>query len=222
MSCLGRVTYCARMSDSVRVVRWDGPAYERLIAEGWLVDSTSWGARLRLDGERAERLRNLVRTYRDRGVTVEELSSGEAALVVELENITFDDYPQTAATVHEQLTAEAAADLFVEGRVFAVRRGGQVVAVTAAFVQDGLVETRFTSVHPDHRRQGLATLVKAASVLAFAEQGHTWFGTGGAGSNTASRAMNEAVGYVITETWHTLVPPLEPERSPVARLRAQA
>lgn len=124
-----------------------------------------------------------------------------------LESVTFYDYPQTAATVHEPLTFESAGDLFVEGRVFAVRRHGQVVAVTAAYLHGGLVETRFTSVHPDHRRQGLATLVKAGSVLAFAEQGHTWFGTGGAASNTASRAMNEAVGYEITETWHTLIPP---------------
>ena len=74
---------------------------------------------------------------------------------------------------------------------------------------DDLIETDFTAAHPGHRRRGLGTAVKAASVLARAHDGATRFGTGGADSNVASLAMNRAVGYQITETWHTYrrVPP---------------
>lgn len=149
-----------------------------------------------------------MRGHRERGVDVEELTVADATQVAALEHVTWADYPQTPATYREPLTDEDAATLFAQGRVFGIRRGGRLAAVTAIGPQGDVIETHFTSVHPDHRRQGWATVVKAASVLAYAETGHTWFGTGGAGTNEGSIGMNEAVGYEITEVWHTLVPPL--------------
>lgn len=166
------------------------------------------GGRLRLDSGAIEKLRERVRrAHRDHGVDVEELGVADAAQVAALETVTFRDYPQTQATYREPLTEADAAEVFAKGRVFGIRRNGQLVAVTATSRQGDLIETDFTSVHPDHRRQGLAAAVKAASILANADAGHTWFGTGGAGTNAGSIGMNEAVGYEITETWHTLVPP---------------
>ena len=44
-------------------------------------------------------------------------------------------------------------------------------------------------------------------MLAHAADGATLFGTGGASVNAASLAMNRAVGYEITETWHTYAEP---------------
>ncbi len=79
--------------------------------------------------------------------------------------------------------------------------------MTATAERGDLVETHFTSVHPDHRRQGLAAVVKDASVLTYAAEGSQWFGTGGAGTNAESIGMNKAVGDEITETWHTFLPP---------------
>ncbi len=52
--------------------------------------------------------------------------------------------------------------------------------MTAVLGGSERVETEFTSVAVDHRRRGLATAVKAASVLALADEGHRLFGTGGA------------------------------------------
>ncbi|USQ76796.1 GNAT family N-acetyltransferase [Ornithinimicrobium cryptoxanthini] len=152
--------------------------------------------------------------HREHGVDVEELTVADAPQVAALESVTFSDYPQTQATYREPLTEAGAAGLFADGRVFGIRRNGQLIAVTATSAQGDLTETHFTSVHPDHRRQGLATVVKAASILANADAGHTWFGTGGAGTNAGSIGMNEAVGYEITETWHTLVPPRSDDRLP--------
>lgn len=148
-----------------------------------------------------------MRAHREQGVDVEELTVADAPQVAALESVTFRDYPQTHATYREPLTEADAAGLFADGRVFGIRRNGRLLAVTATSQQGKLTETHFTSVHPDHRRQGLATAVKATSILANAEAGRTWFGTGGAGANAGSIGMNEAVGYEITETWHTLVPP---------------
>lgn len=65
------------------------------------------------------------------------------------------------------------------------------------------------TTHPAHRRRGLAAAVKAASVAAGVRAGHRLFGTGGAAVNAGSLAMNQAVGYEVTERWVTLVPPGE-------------
>jgi hypothetical protein len=62
-------------------------------------------------------------------------------------------------------------------------------------------ETEFTSVARAYRRQGLSIAVKGASIVAFASEGASVFGTGGAAVNAASIAMNESLGYVLTERW---------------------
>jgi len=58
-------------------------------------------------------------------------------------------------------------------------------------------------VHPHLRRIGLAASLKAAPVLAHAHAGWRAFATGGADINKASAAMSTAVGYRVTEVWHT-------------------
>jgi hypothetical protein len=85
---------------------------------------------------------------------------------------------------------------------------GEVVAVTVTEPRGDRLETGFTSVHPAHRRRGLAAAVKAASVLAGIADGWAVFGTGGDAVNAGSLAMNVAVGYTIEEHWATLAPPV--------------
>jgi hypothetical protein len=64
-------------------------------------------------------------------------------------------------------------------------------------------ETQFTSVLSAYRGKGLGKAVKAASILALAEDGVRLFGTGGAAVNEASLGANRALGYTIEERWRS-------------------
>ncbi|GIJ00582.1 hypothetical protein CLV28_1180 [Sediminihabitans luteus] len=210
------------------------PRVPSLLADGWVVVAESWGARLRLrsdadlDPARAALARAVAA-----GVVVEELTGDDVPdEVAALEALTHPDYPQTPATPHTLLGADDVAALVRDGvRFFGARAahgGGSgarpdgpgaedarwtssaprpvpaLTAVTGVRREGERAETEFTSVHPDHRRDGLATAVKAASVLALAAEGVRVLGTGGAQVNAASVRMNERLGYVLEERWLTL------------------
>lgn len=189
------------------VLRSDDPRCAELEKSGWLLVATSWGARLAVSSEVVGRLEALVSKVADSGVAVRELTLEDAGAVQHLDRLTARDYPGGVATAHEALDGVGAQAIFARGRVFGAEYAGTLVAVTVTEDAGDRVETTFTAVHPDHRGRGLATSVKAASVLAHVAAGATTFGTGGASVNTASLAMNRAVGYRITETWHTYAAP---------------
>ncbi|CAM3773668.1 GNAT family N-acetyltransferase [Occultella aeris] len=191
------------------VIRSDDPRCAELEGAGWTVVATSWGARLRVTPALLEGLGQVVAGAGQSGTRIRELTVSDADAVLRLDAATAADYPGGIATSHEPLDAAGARDLFTRGRVFGAEHDGVLVAITATEEVGALVETAFTAVDPSHRGQGLATAVKAASVLAHAADGAALFGTGGASVNTASLAMNRAVGYEITETWHTYRPPAE-------------
>lgn len=194
------------MAESELVLRADDPRCRQAEADGWEVVATSWGARLELDpGDEGllARLRHRADPARAPSYRVREVVAHDIPQLVELDARTATDYPGGAATHHEPLDEAAARALLDRGRAWGIWYGEALVALTVTFLVEGRVETDFTAVHPDHRGRGLATAVKATSVLAHAEQGRTLFGTGGADGNLASLAMNRAVGYRITETWHT-------------------
>lgn len=189
-----------------RVLRADDPEASVLREGGWRVVAESWGARLRLgdppDPLDLARLRGLVATAADAGYDVRELTAADRPAVAGLEAATAADYPSTPATDAPARTVDRLAEL--GARCFGARAEGRLVAVTAVLGGSERVETEFTSVAVDHRRRGLATAVKAASVLALADEGHRLFGTGGAAVNAGSLAMNAAVGYEVTERWLSL------------------
>lgn len=185
------------------VLRSDDPRCAELEAAGWRVVATSWGARLQVSPALLPRLASLVDRAVGSGAVVRELGAPDATAVLGLDAATAPGYPGGVATSHEPLDEAGARALFARGRVFGVEYAGALVAVTVTQDVGDRVETEFTAVHPDHRGRGLATAVKAASVLAHAADGASLFGTGGAAVNAASLAMNRAVGYEITETWHT-------------------
>jgi len=189
-----------------QVIRSDDPRGADLAAAGWRVVASSWGARLKVTPGLPGRLRDVVAAV-DGGVVIRELEVADSAAVLALDAATAADYPGGVATSHEPLDAASAHDLLARGRVFGAEYAGALVAVTVTSRVGDRVETGFTAVHPEHRGRGLASAVKAASVLAHAEDGAVLFGTGGASTNAASLAMNRAVGYEITETWHTYAPP---------------
>lgn len=185
------------------VLRSDDPCTRQLEAQGWHQVATSWGARLEFDAANAPRLRRLMTEVDAAGYTLRELVPGDVAQLLMLDRLTAPDYPGGVATRHEALDEPGARALLERGRAWGIWSGTELVALTTTTAVEDRVETEFTTVHPAHRRRGLATAVKAASVLAHAADGATRFGTGGADSNVASLAMNRAVGYRITETWHT-------------------
>jgi GNAT superfamily N-acetyltransferase len=92
-------------------------------------------------------------------------------------------------------------------RFFGASDAEQLVAVSVIGVTAARAETEFTSVHRSYRRRGLAVAVKAASILALADDGIRTFGTGGAQVNSGSIRMNERLGYAIEELWFSLAMP---------------
>ncbi|KQO62751.1 GNAT family N-acetyltransferase [Curtobacterium sp. Leaf261] len=185
------------------------PRAADLAAAGWRVVAESWGARMRLaDPPDLGAARAAVRAATPLGYDVRELGPEWAAAVMDLERATHDDYPAGPATSVPERTEDDVRALWTSGaRVFGAVRGGELVAVTVARPGDDRAETDFTSVRRDHRRQGLAVAVKAASIIALAEDGARVFGTGGAQVNAGSIRMNERLGYRIEERWLSFGPP---------------
>lgn len=190
-----------------QVVREDDPRAAPLLASGWAVAHRSWGARLH-DVD-AARLHTLVAAAEQRGYAITEAGPEANPGIAALEAAVREDYPggpATAPAVHDAAALQALRNGGT--RFFTAVSAGRVVAGTAIRREDGdRAETDFTSVARGHRRRGLAEAVKAASVLALAEEGARVFGTGGAEENPASLAMNARLGYVVTERWLTLVRP---------------
>lgn len=193
---------------AARVLLSTDPECQELEARGWRVRSESWGARLRPTEEDLPRLAHLVNRACAHGYAVRELDPGDAAAIAHLDAATRGDYPQAGpATAHAPVDEAQAAAALETGRAFgALDPGGDLVAVSVTRSTAERIETDFTAVHPEHRRAGLGTAVKAASVLAWWEEGARVFGTGGAQTNPASLAINRAVGYTVTERWLTYVP----------------
>lgn len=189
------------------VLRSDDPRCAELEESGWLLIATSWGARLEVTGKVLGRLEAVVSQAADSGLVIRELTLEDAGAVQHLDRLTAEDYPGGVATARKALDEVGSRGIFARGRVFGADYAGTLVAVTVTEDAGDRVETTFTAVHPGHRGRGLATAVKAASVLAHAAAGATTFGTGGASVNAASLAMNRAIGYRITETWHTYASP---------------
>lgn len=189
------------------VLRSDDSRCQGLEASGWRVVATSWGARLTVSPELLARLPALVACAAAAGFVVRELDVPDAPAVLQLDALTAADYPGGTATSHEPLDEVTVRGLLARGRVFGAEYADALVGVTVTEDVGDRVETEFTVVHPDHRGRGIASAVKAASVLAHAAAGATLFGTGGASVNAASLAMNRAVGYELTETWHTYARP---------------
>jgi hypothetical protein len=199
-----------------RTVRDDDPELSRLLAAGWVVVAESWGARLHL-GEPPDlaRARAAVDAARARGYDVRELLPGEdpavLAQVADLEAATAADYPSSPATDVLARTHDEIARLVGAGsRFFGARGAGRLLAVTAIRRTPERAETDFTSVRAEARRRGLAVAVKGASVIAMAGEGVRVLGTGGAAVNAGSLAMNAHLGYVVTERWLSLHPPVAP------------
>lgn len=186
----------------VRVLRDDDPACAELDAEGWCVVAESWGARLRL-GEPPDltRQHRLVERAARAGVVVHEVGSERADAVRRVLAATAGDFPVGPATPPPAVGEDDVAGFWRAGRVFGAEADGELVGITVVTQDGSYAETELTAVLAEHRGRGIGPAVKAASVIALADDGARLLGTGGAGANHASLAANAAVGYVVEERW---------------------
>jgi hypothetical protein len=188
------------------VLRDDDPRLPEFQSRGWRIVARSWAAQLNAVDVDTERLTALIEGMRGERV-VRELEISDKAAILTLDAATLADYPGGIATLHDALSPEQAT-------VSSTRRGfgvtgpdGGLVAMTFVDINGTKVETDFTVVARKWRRQGLATAVKAASVLALLSEHAESFRTGGSDENIASLAANTSVGYTLDEVWSTLTPP---------------
>lgn len=211
------------MSHEIRILREDDALHDALIRQGWTVVATSWGARLHLDDDAdLAPYRRLVERAQEAGYWVGALGSGEAGQAAALDRAVAGDYPWTPATGHQDLDPEVLARRMEDEGwlVFGARcpaghdgaaqdaaGGGQLVAVTILEPLEQRWEVERTCVASAHRRRGLASAIKAASVLASFERGAGRWGTGGAAVNAGSLAANRALGFELEPLWHSLQAP---------------
>ncbi|MET4052779.1 putative GNAT family acetyltransferase [Frigoribacterium sp. PvP054] len=188
------------------VLRQDSPEAAALLVEGWTVEARSFGALLEADHVDRARLRALA-VAGPSDVTIRELCPDDVDDVLALDSMTAADYPGSVATRHEPFDRSSATP-WPTRRAWGARTSTErLVALTFVDLGERVAETDVTVVHPDHRGRGLAAAVKSASVLALLDAGVVRFRTGGSADNPAIIAANATLGYVVDETWLTLVAP---------------
>lgn len=193
------------MTSAPRVLRVDAPERPHLERTGWVVVARSWGAGLDAAACDRRQLQALVARAEDLG-GVRVLTPDDVEAVLALDAATTGHYPGVATTAHAPLTA-ASATVHAGRRAYGVTQpDGALAAMTFVDVADRRAEVDFTVVATEHRGRGLATAVKAASVLELLEAGVESFRTGGSADNPAILAANRAVGFVVDEEWVTLEP----------------
>lgn len=201
---------CVRLSIvpvNTVVLRDDDERCRSLIDDGWTVTARSWAARLEVTSELSQRWRDALVCLSPRD-TYRELQDADVPAALGLDATTASDYPGGVATAHEHLTAAGASPS-------AGRRGfgvfdckASLVAMTFVDVDDNRAEVDFTVVAQHRRGGGLATTVKAASLLALVRDGVTLVRTGGSEENHRILAVNVALGFQVDEYWLTLSAPL--------------
>lgn len=204
---------------SARFLRQDDPEHAALLAQGWTVAATSWGARLDLAGDSDLAVYDrAVGAARDAGYEVRELASTETAALVDLDTLVAPDFPDTPASHHTPLPLDLAERLARgDWRAFGAWWRGILVALTILYRFEDRWEVDRTAVEAAHRRRGLASAVKASSILTTHAEGARRWGTGGALANEGSLAVNRTLGFHLEPAWHTLLPPAQTPETPAAQ-----
>ncbi|PWJ48138.1 hypothetical protein SAMN06264364_13215 [Quadrisphaera granulorum] len=183
-------------------------------AAGYEVTARSWGASLRVAAVDAPVWRRFVQAAERAAFTMRRLTEADAPALHGLVWACREDFPVTPATpAPEPALPEIAAGLR-SGSVVAhgaFTSSGELVAATSVELSDEppgtVADVEQTVVARSARRRGLATAVKALSVLELGvdagPQGVVEFRTGGAQVNEASLRANRAVGYVLEPLWLT-------------------
>ncbi|KXC04464.1 hypothetical protein MhomT_16250 [Microbacterium hominis] len=177
------------------------PRRDELERIGWVVAARSFGAQLDVDRIDEHKLGVLAAAA---GISTRELVTADIDAVLKLDRSTIEDYPGSIATQHPPLDPHRASPSSARRGFGAFPPSGELVAMTFLDIEGTHAETDFTVVHAQWRRRGIATAVKAASLLALAGEGFTRFRTGGSADNEAIIRANDALGYLRDEEWVTL------------------
>lgn len=146
----------------------------------------------------------LVTTDTCRGLTEDDVPA-----VLALDAAMAGDYPGSVATAHAALSSQSATPTARRPAFGVIEGDGELVAMTFVDIEadPAWAEVDFTVVARHRRRQGLATAVKAASLLDLMERGVTDVRTGGSDDNRGIIAANEALGFRVDEHWVTMAAP---------------
>lgn len=185
-----------------RILRVGDEEIDRLIAAGWRDTARSFAAELRAENIDLDTLLKLI--DRVSPVTVRELLATDAPAILGLDRETEGDYAGGVATAHTPLDTQTSVPTLEHPGFGAFSPDGKLVGMTFAVIAEDRAETDFTVVAKQWRGQGIATAIKAAAIAELAERGVVAFRTGGAMDNSAIKAANSVLGYVIDEEWVTL------------------
>lgn len=111
------------------------------------------------------------------------------------------------ATAHTPLPPERVAPTASRRGFGLFDAGAELAAMTFVDLDGDQAEVDFTVVARHRRGRGLATAVKAGSLLALTADGVATVRTGGSDENHAILAANAALGFEVDEHWLTLAAP---------------
>jgi GNAT superfamily N-acetyltransferase len=190
---------------ATRVLRASDPECAVLEATGYNLVGVSWAAHLTLpEAPDLGPLQARVAAMQSQGYRIEMLGAEWADALLALETVTNADYPYTPATERSVPTLDTIRALWrPDAWVFGASQNSELVCAGAASNRGDRVEIDFGSVHPVHRRRGVAAAVAAHALMTLADMGFRNFATGGADVNSGSKATVETLGFVIDEVWHS-------------------
>ncbi|BBN96401.1 hypothetical protein DEIGR_100148 [Deinococcus grandis] len=114
------------------------------------------------------------------------------------------DQPRNPTTTPDPLTRDGLRDVIRrEEAAFVTRWRGQIVALTRLTPRGKEVDSEGSVTHPDHRRRGVMTALKAHALTWAQGAGHTHAGTGGTVLNLPMLRVNTRLGYRVERMWIT-------------------
>ncbi|GAA2829659.1 hypothetical protein GCM10010471_09120 [Leucobacter komagatae] len=173
---------------------------------GWANVFRSWGAKLTAMDVDVDALTALVERG-NRHSEIREIRDADLPSVLALDAATTADYPGGPATRRAPLTMSAVRASPGKRGFGAFDKAGRAIGVTFVDIDGQHAETNFTVVDPSTRGLGIASALKAASLIALVGDGVETFRTGGAAENTAILTVNTNLGYTVDEEWITLESP---------------
>lgn len=188
------------------VLRDDDQRHPSLIEEGWMVTARSWAARVEVTSQLLRRWTEVLASLPPQD-TCRELQAADVPAALSLDAATATDYPGGVATAHPPLTAASACPSASRRGFGVFDSDANLVAMTFVDVDDTRAEVDFTVVAQHRRARGLATAVKAASLLAVSRDGVVVVRTGGSDENGGILAANASLGFEVDEHWVTLSAP---------------
>lgn len=114
------------------------------------------------------------------------------------------DQPRNPTTTPDPLTRDGLRDVIRrEEAAFVTRWRGQIVALTRLTPRGHEVDSESTVTHPDHRRRGVMTALKAHALTWAKGEGFPHAGTGGTVLNLPMLRVNTRLGYRTERMWIT-------------------